>query len=207
SSDLPGGSRVEHSVLVFGKLKSEISRSSAEAEMNAVMGDLERENPTREQRSIRVVRLKDSQVERIRPALLMLLAAVGILLTIGCANVANLMMARAALRQREMATRVALGASRSRLALHFLAEGLGLASLGGALGLVLAAAGMGLLRDTALRPGLSEVPRAQLIHMDVRVIACTAGLVLLTAVLLSLAPLAHAFRSNAFDSLRAVGLA
>ena len=139
--------------------------------------------------------------------LLVLLAAVGILLTIGCANVANLMLARAALRQREVATRVALGASPSRLALQFVAEGLVLAALGGALGLLLAAAGIGPLRDTALRPGLAEVPRAQLIHMDVSVIACTAGLVLFTAIVLSLAPLAHAFRSNAFDSLRAAGLA
>ena len=192
----PGGSRMDHSTLVFGKLKSVASPASAETEMNTVMGDLERENPTGEQPSIAVVRLKDSQVERIRPMLLVLLAAVGILLTIGCANVANLMLARAALRQREVATRVALGASPSRLALHFVAEGLVLAALGGALGLLLATAGIGPLRDTALRPGLAEVPRAQLIHMDVPVIACTAGLVLLTAIVLSLAPLAHAFRSN-----------
>jgi putative ABC transport system permease protein len=202
----PGSSRMDHSILVFGKLKSAVSPPSAEAEMNAVMGDLERENPTGEQRSIRVVRLKDSQVERIRPTLMVLLAAVGILLTIGCANVANLMLGRAALRQREVATRMAVGASVSRLALHFLAEGLVLASLGGVLGLLLAAAGLGRLRDTALRPGLAEIPRALLIHLDVRVIACTVGLVLLTAIFLSLAPLVHAFRSNAFDSLRAVGL-
>ena len=203
----PGSSRMDHSILVFGKLKSAISRASAEAEMNAVMGDLERENPTGEQRSLNLVRLKDSQVERIRPTLMVLLAAVGILLTIGCVNVANLMLARAAMRQREVATRVALGASHSRLALHFLAEGLVLASLGGALGLLLATAGMGRLRDTALHPGPAEVPRAQLIQMDLRVVACTMGLVLLTAIFLSLAPLAHAFRSNAFNSLRAVGLA
>jgi len=204
---MPGSSRMDHSILVFGKLKSVAAPASAETEMNAVMGDLERENPSGEQRRIRVVRLKDSQVERTRPTLLVLLAAVGILLTIGCANVANLMLARAALRRREVATRVALGASSSRLAIHFLAEGLVLASLGGALGLLLATAGLGRLRDTALRPGVAEVPRAQLIYMDVHVLVCTAGLVLLTAVLLSLAPLAHAVRSNAFASLRAVGVA
>jgi putative ABC transport system permease protein len=203
----PGSSRMDHSILVFGKLKSAISPPSAEAEMQAVMGDLERENPTGEQRSISVVRLKDTQVEHIRPTLMLLLAAVGILLTIGCANVANLMLARAASRLHEVATRVALGASRSRLALYFFAEGLVLASLGGVLGLLVATAGMGQLRHIAMRPGLAEVPRAQLIHIDVRLIAFTTGLVLLTAILLSLAPLAHAFRSNTFDSLRAVGRA
>jgi len=203
----PGSSRMDHSVLVFGKLKADTSPQSAAAEMTAVMGDLERENPTGEQRSIRVVRLRDSQVESIRPTLVVLLAAVGFLLTIACANVANLMLARAALRQREVAVRVALGASHSHLGLHFFAEGLVLASMGGALGMLLAIAGMGRLRDTALRSGLAEIPRAQFIHLDVKVFACTAGLVLLTAVVLSLAPLAHAFRSNTFDSLRAVGLA
>jgi putative ABC transport system permease protein len=201
----PGGSRADHSILVFGKLKSGLSPPSAEAEMNAVMGDLERENPTGEQRNIRVVRLKDSQVERIRPTLMVLLAAVGLLLTIACANVANLMLARAALRQREVAIRVALGASHWRLGLHFFAEGFVLASLGGVLGVLLAIAGMGRLRDMALGSGVAEVPRAQFIHVDVSVLACTAGLVLLAALLLSLAPLAHALRSSTFDSLRAVG--
>jgi putative ABC transport system permease protein len=202
----PGGSRMDHSVLVFGKLKSGISPRLAEAELNAVTGDLERENPTGEQRSINVVRLKDSQVERFRPALLVLLAAVVILLTIGCANVANLMLARAASRQREVATRVALGATRWRLAVHFVAEGLVLASLGGALGLSLATAGIHRLRDMVLRPGQGELPGAQMIHIDVRVIVCTVALVLLIAILLSLAPLAHAFRSSVFDSFRSVGL-
>jgi putative ABC transport system permease protein len=147
----PGNSRMDHSILVFGKLKSGLSPRSAEAEMNALMGDLERENPTGEQRSIRVVRLKDSQVENIRPTLMVLMVAVGLLLTIACANVANLMLARAASRQREIAIRVALGASHSHLGLHFFAEGLVLASLGRALGMLLAFAGMGRLRDTALR--------------------------------------------------------
>ena len=202
----PGNSRMDHSILVFGKLKSGLSPRSAESEMNALMGDLERANPTGEQRSIRVVRLKDSQVENTRPTLMVLMVAVGLLLTIACANVANLMLARAASRQREVAIRVALGASHSHLGLHFFAEGLVLASLGGALGMLLAFAGMGRLRDTALHPGLTEVPRAQFIHVDASVLAGTAGLVLLIAVLLSLAPLAHAFRSNTFDSLRAAGL-
>jgi putative ABC transport system permease protein len=201
-----GGSRMDHSILVFGKLKASASPQSAEAEMNTVMGDLERENPTGEQRNIRVVRLRASQVETIRPTLVVLVAAVGLLLIIACANVANLMLARAALRQREVAIRVALGASHSRLGLHFFSEGLILASIGGALGILLAIAGMGPLRNAVLRPGLA-IPRAQFIRVDNSVLACTAGLVLLTAVLLSLAPLAHAFRSNTFDSLRAVGLA
>ncbi|HXC44896.1 MAG TPA: ABC transporter permease [Candidatus Dormibacteraeota bacterium] len=201
-----GGSRMDHSILVFGKLKAGASPQSAEAEMDTIMRDLERENPTGEQRNIRVVRLKTSQVENIRPTLLVLMAAVGLLLIISCANVANLMLARAALRRREVAIRVALGASHSRLGLYFFSEGLVLASVGGALGILLAIAGMGPLRNAVLHPGLA-VPRAQFIHIDHNVVACAAGLVLLTAVLLSLAPIAHTFRSNAFDSLRAVGLA
>jgi putative ABC transport system permease protein len=204
---MTAGSRMDHSILVFGKLKSGLSPPSAEADVNAVMGDLERENPTGEQRSIQVVRLKDSQVERIRPTLMILLAAVGILLIIACANVANLMLARAELRQREVTIRVVLGASHSRLGLHFFAEGLLLASLGGALGILLAIAGMGRLRDISLRSGMGEVPRAQFMRVDMSVLACTGGLVLLTAVLMSLAPLAHAFRSTIFESLRSVGVA
>ncbi|MGC2694410.1 MAG: ABC transporter permease, partial [Candidatus Angelobacter sp.] len=199
-----GGSRMDHSILVFGKLRAAVSPQSAEAEMNTVMEDLERENPTGEKRNIRVVRLKASQVESIRPTLTVLVVAVGLLLLIACSNVANLMLARAVSRQREVAIRVALGASRSRLGLHFFSEGLVLASIGGALGILLAIAGMGPLRNAVLRPGLA-VPRAQFIHVDNNVLACTAGLALLTAVLLSLAPLAHAFRSNTFDSLRTVG--
>jgi putative ABC transport system permease protein len=139
----------------------------------------------------------------LRPTLLVLLGAVGFVVLVACANVASLLMARAAARQREMAVRTALGASWVRLARQALVESLTLAALGGVAGLALAYWLLRLLLAAADR-GLA-VPRAQEIGLDARVLAFTAVLCVVTGILFGLAPALWSRRANVTGSLKDAG--
>jgi putative ABC transport system permease protein len=158
-------------LMVLGRLRPTITVAQAQSEMNRITADLEREYPDFDTGwGAHVVALTDQVVGDSRRALWILLGAVSLVLLIACANVGNLLLARAAGRQRELAVRAALGASRARLARQWLAESVLLSMIGGAAGLLLASWGIDLL--VAARPG--GVPRLAEIGLDVRVFAVTA---------------------------------
>jgi putative ABC transport system permease protein len=137
-------------------------------------------------------------VSSVRPALLMLLAAVGFVLLIACVNVANLLLARAESRRREIAIRGALGAGLTRLARQFVTEGVLLSACGAAVGLVLAFAGLRLIQLT----NAGSLPRAGEIGIDLRVLLFTIAAALLTGILFGMAPMFSVVVKNLQDSLK-----
>jgi predicted permease len=150
---------------------------------------------------VSVVHLQNSMVAGVRTRLLMLLGAVALILLIACANVANLMLSRAATREKEISIRSALGAGRSRIARQLLTESVVLASLGGLLGLAFAAAGISLLKFTMP----ADTPRLMDVHLDWRVLTFTGGLSVLTGLIFGLAPALQSSRSALTESLKSGG--
>jgi putative ABC transport system permease protein len=171
---------------VIGRLKREVSFEQALAHMDQIGLALQREHPEWNKDSLAAIRpLRDHIVgARTRSWMLMLLGAVAIVLLIACANVASLLLARASTREREVAVRAAMGASRPRLVRQLMVESLLLAAVGTVLAIVLALWVVAILR-TSLPPGL---PRAALIAIDLRVLAAGAGLSLLTALTFGIVP-------------------
>ena len=150
---------------------------------------------------VSVVKLQTGMVADVRARLFILLAAVALVLLIACANVANLTLSRSAVRQKEIGIRSALGAVRRRLVRQFLTESVVLASLGGLLGLIFAAAGLSLLK--AALP--ADTPRLADVAIDWRVLAFAAGTTILTGLIFGLAPALHSSRAALADSLKAGG--
>jgi putative ABC transport system permease protein len=170
---------------VFGRLRQGVTRERAQEEMTTIARRLEARYPESNSNwGAEVVSLREQMVGEIRPALLVFLGAVGLVLLIACANVANLMLARVAGRSRELTVRSALGASRARLAGELLLESVLLGILGGGLGLLLALWGIETLRS--LQPG--TIPRIEEIGLDLRVVGFALALSLLTGLLFGLAP-------------------
>lgn len=190
-----------HGLVAIGQLKPGITVDQARAEMSAIAGRLAAQYPVDIGWDVKIMPLLEFSVRSIKPALLILLVAVAFVLLIACANVANLLLARAAGRQKEIATRTSLGASRWRIVRQLLTESLLLSLLGGALGLALAKWGMDLL--LTLAP--PDLPRLNNVSLDGRALAFTATITLLTGVIFGLVPALQSSKPNLNETMKDAG--
>jgi putative ABC transport system permease protein len=187
---------------VIARLRRDVTLRGAQAEMDRIAQQLGEQYPdTNASRGVNLVPLHEQLVGNVRPALLILLGAVGLVLLISCANASSLVLARAAVRQRELAIRAALGASRWRLIQQVLSESLLLGVLGGGMGLLLALLGTPLL--VAIIPG--SVPRAEEITLDGTVLAFTGVVSILAGIVSGVAPAVIFSKPNLNEALAEAG--
>ncbi|HOK45878.1 MAG TPA: ABC transporter permease, partial [Bryobacteraceae bacterium] len=207
--ELRNMNRASHAFGVLGRLKPGVTVEQANAELNSIQRRIGERYAGLRDWGATVAPLKEALVEYIRPALLVLLGAVGFVLLIACTNVANLLLARGAARQKEIAIRTAMGASRWRLIRHFLTESVLLGLAGGALGLLLASWGTEVL--ARVLPNRIPVPEAAAhvalarITMDARVLLLTLLISVVTGALFGLAPALAALRSDTAEALKEGG--
>jgi putative ABC transport system permease protein len=201
SSTSPAGLSNRRSRFLIGivRLKPGITPRQAQADCDAIASRLEQQyKDTNSGISTSVVPLREQIIGKIASALMVLLAAVGFVLLIACGNVANLLLARAAARQKEIAIRTALGAGRLRLIRQLLTESVLLSVVGGALGLLLAYGEIRLL--LALNP--ANIPRLSEIEIDGRVLGFTLLIALLTGIVFGLAPALQASKADLNEALK-----
>ena len=191
-----------HRLEVLGRLRTGRSIEQARAEMEVIAGRLERENPAGSTgHRLYLAPLHAEIVSEVKPKLLVLFGAVGFVLLIACANIANLLLARASARSREMAVRTALGAGRGRIIRQLLTESVVLSGAGGLLGLALAAWGIRAL--AAFMP--EDTPRLNLIGLSWSVVGFTLLVSFATGILFGLAPALRGSRSDVVQALREGG--
>jgi putative ABC transport system permease protein len=188
-----------HGYQVMARLKQGVAREQAQADMDRIAGSLAIRHPdSNTGNGVRLIPLQEQIVGDFKLALLALLGAVLFVLLIASANVANMLLARSAGRQKEISIRAALGAGRLRLIRQLLAESLLLAGLGGAAGLLLAVWGVYLL----VAFGPAELPRAGEVAVDMRALGFTFAVSLLTGIIFGLAPALQASRPDLNETLK-----
>ena len=196
-------SRTRHFLTVVGRLKPGVTQTQAQTEMGTIANRLEQEYAeTNSGYGVRVNSLYEDTVGNVRWSLYVLLGAVGLVLLIACGNVANLLLARSAAREREIAVRAALGASRWRVIRQLLTESVLLSIIGGAFGVLIAYGGTKFLVANT-PPG--RIPRLEEVGMDWRVLLFTLGISVLTGLIFGLMPSLHTSKVDLRTSLNEGG--
>ena len=194
--------RGAHFIRVMARLRAGVSLAQAQSEMKGLAAQLEKQYPdTNAGWTVIVESMQQSAVQDVHAALLVLLGAVGFVLLIACANAANMLLSRAAVRRKEIAIRMALGAGRRRIVRQLLTESVVLALAGGGLGLAIADSSS---RALAALPS-TLLPRAESIHVDVRVLMFTLVLSIATGILFGLAPAFAASREGLIGTIKESG--
>ena len=197
--DLSQGRAWGHHLRWVARLRTGVSTDQASKELNTLWPSILKDHPKELfAQSLAVISLQDHVIAGVRPALIAVMGAVLLLLTIACVNVTHLVLARGARRQAEFAIRASLGAGRSRMIRQLLTESLLLAAIGGGLGLLVAEAGMRAL--VALSP--PELPRAHSITIDISVLAFAVGITTLVGLAFGLFPAIQAARQDVHAGLR-----
>ena len=208
-AQLRAKARVDHDFGVVARLKPGVSIAQAQAELSAVARRIDQQTPRLAGWDVAVVGMKQALFAYIRPALLLLLGAVGLLLLLACVNVASLLLARVTSRRKELGIRTALGAGRGRLVAQILSESLLLSFLGGALGVLFADWGVEVL--SAVLP--TTIPMAEAgatimrpaIHVDARALAFALAISTGAAFIFGLIPALHAARADVNETLKEGG--
>ena len=205
-SDSSAGQEDRFTLQLMGRLRAGQTLAGASAELDALSRQLDREDPSREPgRGFVVAEARGAHpaiARALQTFLALLMALVGVVLLIACANVASLQLARATARRTEFGIRIALGASRLRVVGQLFVESLILACCGAGLGLVIAEGLVRVVNSVALVPGPTGAPVALDLQLDVRVLAFTAASAVLTAIAFGLTPALEATRRDVITSLR-----
>jgi predicted permease len=200
--DVRPRARTEHALRVIARLKPKVSLRSAQSEMDAIGRTIEKEFPANKGWGVQLAGVREDSVRVVRPAILVLAGAVILILLIACVNLANLLLARGANREREIAIRLAMGAGRRRVIAQLLTESALLAVIGGAIGLVVAYGGTVFLKaygPTAVTPALDNV------SLNLPVLLYALGLTCATGLLFGLGPAIMVTRLDLNSGLRQSG--